>query len=834
MNEWAEPPGSGAAASPEEARGARAAFDECFSCASAIRPHWHPLVSSLKRLGREELIARTGDIQRILAENGVSRFVNRDGGTEEPWRLDLVPLVLGRDDWRELEAGLIQRARLLNLILCDLYGTQHLVRDGLVPAALLYANPGFLRACQAIRVKGGVYLQVYAADLGRSPDGRWWVLADRTQAPSGLGFTLENRAVLSRVLPETMREVRPRAVSDALRIRRETLRRFAPAHADQPAMVLLTPGPRHEAYFEHVFLSRLLGLTLVEGGDLTVRDRRLFIKTLDGLRRADVVLRRLNDAFCDPLELREDSLLGVPGLVEAARAGQVTLGNALGSGLLENAAFLPFLPGICRHLLDEEPRLPSIGTWWCGQSAEQAYVRERLDQLVVRPAFAPAGGARPAGLSAAERAALLERLSLRPHEFVGQERFELSRAPVCAASGSLGSAPVMMRLLVLHDGEDFTVIPGGLARIAPRNHAHPFAPPPGGLTKDVWVLPENSEAEPQAQVLSEAGLAPGRAPSDLPSRAADNLFWLGRYTERLEQIVRVARLVFGRLGGEFSPGGRSLVESLRQMLGELGLTAKAGAAPGSREELQRDLLELVFGETRRGGVAELIERIHQTAFCVRDRLSADTWRILNGLRRGPASRTGGLPVVRAQGVLRALVRDLAAFSGMEMENMTRGHGWVFLDLGRRMERGIFIARLVRAVILGESRLNPLFEAALETADSAMTHRRRYFSEPRLATVLEVLVEDASNPRSLAFQIASLRGHAETLPEGANPEGVALVRGAVRELEGRVRQCRVEPGMAEEAGAKRVADALAGIVTGLEELSELLTQVYFSHVTPRMS
>ena len=406
-------------------------MDECSSGPATIRPHWRSLIASLDRLGREELGLRAENSRRILAEHGVSCFVNRNGGgTDEPWQLDLLPLVIGAEEWRHLEAGLIQRARLLDLILSDLYKTQRLVRDGFVPAPLVFANPGYLRACQAIEVKGGTYLQTYAADLGRSSDGRWWVIADRTQAPAGLGFAMENRSVLWRVLPEAMRDVQPRPVLDASRIRRATLR-FTPQPVDNPSIVLLTPGPRNEAYFEHAYLSRLLGLTLVEGDDLTVRNRRLFIKTLDGLRPADVVLRRVSDAFCDPLELRGDSLLGVPGLVEAARAGHVGIGNPLGTGLLESPAFMPFLPGLCRHLLGQELRLPSLATWWCGQAREQMYVRERFEELVLRPAFNLAGRAvTPALLDPAQRADLLEQLRLRPHEFVGQEHVHLSRAPV--------------------------------------------------------------------------------------------------------------------------------------------------------------------------------------------------------------------------------------------------------------------------------------------------------------------------------------------------------------------------------------------------------------------
>ncbi|MCX6913739.1 MAG: circularly permuted type 2 ATP-grasp protein [Verrucomicrobia bacterium] len=357
-----------------------AAWDELRLASGAIRPNWQPLMASLDALGRDEFAIRVENSRRILREHGVSCFSSDSSGEREVrWELDCIPFVISAADWRELEVGLVQRARLLNCVLGDLFGVQRLVRDGFVPAPLLHANPGYLRACQAVRVSGGNYLQVYAADVARGPDGRWCVLADRT---------------------------------------------------DNPAIALLTPGPRNESYFEHAYLARLLGFTLVEGGDLTVRDRRVFLKTLDGLRPVDVVLRRVSDAFCDPLALRGDSLLGVPGLVEAARAGQVSVANALGSGLVECPAFLPFLSGLSTHLLGEELKLPSVATWWCGQLRERKHVEAHLDELFLRPAFSTGGPqAGPGELTSESRAEWLARLSERPHEFVGQEQVQLSLAP---------------------------------------------------------------------------------------------------------------------------------------------------------------------------------------------------------------------------------------------------------------------------------------------------------------------------------------------------------------------------------------------------------------------
>jgi len=809
------------------------AFDEFASGDGAPRPHWRALAESLERLGRDELGSRAENCRRILREHGVSCFVTKDGrGTDEPWRLDLLPLMIAGDEWRKLEAGLIQRAHLLNLVLHDLHGVQRLVRDGFIPAPLIYANPNYHRACQAVDAPGGAYLHTYAADLARSPDGRWWVLADRTQSPPGIGFMLENRTVISRVLPETTQNVRPRSFSDAVRLRRETLRRLTSGNQENPTIVLLTPGPRNEAYFEHAYLARLLGFTLVEGDDLTVRDRRVFMKTLEGLREVDVILRRVADAFCDPLELRGDSLLGVPGLVEATRAGQVAVINALGSSLLESPGFLPFLPGLSRHLLGEDLRLPSIATWWCGQGRELAYVREHFDKLSVRPVFSLSGAAiEPARLSAAERAALLEKLAIRAHEYIGQEEVRLSHAPVWM-DDRIESRPFMLRVFVLFNGENYHVMPGGIARIVKDQTLGSTAVPLSGPSKDVWVL---SDAE-QSEEASTIALSPTplleRTASDLPSRTADNFYWLGRYAERLENVVRTARCAVGRLSDDTAAGSAERIASLGQMLSRLGMVQVPRDATDPREALQQEVLSLLYQDDRTLGVRDLLGRIHFAAFSVRYRLSADTWRILNRLEPDARQRPGRLPLVVAASMLNGLVLDLAAFNGMEMENMTRGHGWVFLDLGRRIERATALAQLLRSVLDAGEQTDRLLEPALEISDSAMTYRRRYFAEASVPGMFEVLVLDSANPRSFAFQLARIEEHVRELPDGAHPDGVAALRRRSEKLMTESRAFAVSD--TEPVLIPETLDFLNRLIVEMGGISDLLTQVFFSHVTPQVN
>jgi uncharacterized circularly permuted ATP-grasp superfamily protein/uncharacterized alpha-E superfamily protein len=803
-------------------------WDESRASSGELRPHWQTLMATIGRLGREEFALRIENGRRILREHGVSCFSASAGGERDvPWELDFVPFVLPATEWRELEAGLVQRARLLNLVLDDLHGVQRLVRDGFVPAPLIFANPAYLRACQGVRVPGGNYLQLYAADLARGPDGRWRVLSDRTQAPAGLGFALENRSLLARVLPEAVCALRPCSLSETLRVRRDTLRRLAPAGVENPAIALLTPGPRNEAYFEHAYLARLLGFTLVEGGDLTVRDRRVLLKTLEGLRPVDVLLRRVADGFCDPLALRGDSLLGVPGLVEATRAGNVAVANALGSGLVESPAFLPFLPGLALHLLGEELKLPSVATWWCGQVRERRHVEAWLDQLYLRPAFTAGGPqAQPNSLTAAEREAWVARLREQPHEFVAQEQVMLSRAPV--ADGR--TRPMVLRCYVLLDGQEHVAMPGGLARMMDTAALGSITLPLIGGAKDVWVLPEAGELAEPPHVVAPPPPVLERLASDLPSRSAENLFWLGRYAERLELLLRLTRCAMNSLLGEAVEGRPT---ALAALLAGLELTDPEGTPDTQSAELQQKLLALLYEPAVPVGVRALLKRIHIASFNVRDRLSADTWRILSRLGADAGERPGHLPLVFASAAVSTLVLDLAAFAGMEMENMTRGHGWVFLDLGRRIERGLGLAQLVASALRSAGSRELLLEPLLEIADSVITYRRRYFAEPRTAGVLDLLLLDPTNPRALAFQLAVMERHAAGLPAGPNPEGVAQLRQRIAQLGECLDWIRAEE-LDTPDRINETADWLTGLASSMGAVSDLLTHVYFSQVLPRVS
>ncbi len=602
------------------------AFDEMRAGANEPRPHWRRFVESFEKLSPAELGARRDAAARILREHGVTYNIYGDTrGQGRPWALDMVPLIIPPEEWRVLEAGLVQRSRLLNMLLADFYGPQNLFKKGVLPPALLYANPAFLRPCHGIVPPGNVFLFLHAVDLARSPDGQWWVLSDRTQAPSGAGYALENRVVLSRVLPDEFRECHVERLAGVFQIMRDTLRGLASRAASQPNVVLLTPGPHNETYFEHVYLARYLGFPLVEGADLTVRDRRVFLKTLEGLQLVDVILRRADDTFCDPLELRAESHLGVPGLVDAARAGTVAVANPLGSGAVESPALSAFLPGLARRLLGEDLKLPSVATGWCGQDKERRYVREHLETLVVKRAFSRSVNSEPifgGGLLGHVREELLAQIEAAPFDFVAQERVALSTAPVLERDG-FDARPLVFRAYVCATADGFRAMPGGLKRFSSSAESLVVSMQSGGGSKDTWVIADGP-VYPFSLLQSATEIVRlDQAAAEVPSRVADDLFWLGRYVERLEDTVRLLRCVLVRLAGEMGVEETPDVAALVRLLVNLGLFPARFAECHTLAGVEREAYSLIGDSHRLGTVVEVQMRLTNIAFSLRDRFSAD-------------------------------------------------------------------------------------------------------------------------------------------------------------------------------------------------------------------
>jgi uncharacterized circularly permuted ATP-grasp superfamily protein/uncharacterized alpha-E superfamily protein len=824
-------------------------YDEMSVSSGVLRPHWDTFIHALSALGDQELGRRWQTARQRIRENGVTYNVYGDPlGMDRPWNLDAIPLMIAPSEWSQLEAGLIQRARLLNLILADLYGPQKLLRGGLIPPALVFANPGFWRPCHGVRVANNTYLHLLAVDLARGPDGDWWVISDRTQAPSGAGYSLENRIVMAETFPDLFREFQVKRLAPFFRSFRDTLLRLSPVGRDNPRVVLLTPGPYNETYFEHSYLARYLGFTLVQGGDLTVRDSRVFLKTLEGLKQVDVILRRVDDSFCDSIELRSNSYLGVAGLVEAVRAGNVTVANALGSGLIETSAFMPFFPGLCRRMLGENLKLPTAATWWCGQSKPLGYVIDNLDFLIIKPAF-PSKGMEPVfggRLGADERSQLITRIKECPHEFAGQELLNLSTVPVWSDEHGLSPRRVVLRVYLAAEGDSWIVIPGGLARVSPSIDTPVVSMQRGGGSKDTWVLSDGPVDTFSMQRPRDVPVDLSRGVvNDLPSRAADHVFWLGRYAERGEHLARMLRCILIRLTGQLGAADQWEWESLMQMHNCLESPharlskEEPQGHPDPLRDLEQEILSRIFEERRSDSLTAILNLAGRSAAQVRDRLPSDLLRVLSqfsSVTRGPDGQAWGyVSVGDALAVLNGCIGMLAALRGIEMENMTRGPGWHFLSIGRRLERSIHLVKLFRTVIV-PLRLQtwPALEMLLEVADSSVTYRSRYFTILQPAPVLDLLMNEEANPRSLAFQAKDLCEHCRSL--SSMPSGAGWPISKQKRLEEAASNLFLadvhilcEPGSG--GPRERLDELLAGLAAALPALSNAITHAYFSHALP---
>ncbi|HWC59057.1 MAG TPA: circularly permuted type 2 ATP-grasp protein [Verrucomicrobiae bacterium] len=812
------------------------AFDELLDKDGQLRPHYAKWFGGLESLNSVEL-ARRSDLAKLLVqEQGITYHVYSDPrGMERPWQLDVIPFILAPQEWRALEAGLIQRATLLNKILADCYGAQELIRSRWLSPALVFAQPDFLRPCHSTRSAQGTMLHFYAADLGRSLDGRWWVISDRTQIPTGAGYTLANRLITSRVLPESFRDNRIHRLAGFFRTVQTALAQITPRKAENPRIVMLTPGPHNETYFEQTYLARYLGYMLVEGQDLTVRDNYVFLKTLSGLERVDVILRRVDDDFCDPLELRNDSMLGVPGLVEAIRAGNVTVANALGSGLAQSPALMPFLPGLCQHLLGEELKLPSVATWWCGQKTAQRHVLENLDKLVVKPAFRPhgqnVGSEKPP--NEYEQDTLRRRIEFDPDLFVAQERVELSTAP-CWDGTAIVAQPVSLRVYLVAKDDGYRVMPGGLARVFPGNEGHSISLQRGGSSKDTWVVSETPVEEVTLLDAPAQTIELRRTGNNLPSRLADNFFWLGRYSERADATARLLRSTLQRFSPEGTSGAMPVLAPLLQSLHVQGQLPGILEKPELRqnpETFEAELLAAIFDPARNGSVRHSIDHLHRLAMLVRDRTSHDMWRVLNQLYERLASPTSSLVMLGgdATSVLSQALIGLAAFHGLARENMTRAQAWRFLDMGMRLERAVYLCTLLDATLHSPDAENPsVLEAVLEVADSTITFRSRYNLLAHAPAAFDLVLLDDKNPRSVLFQIFQLTQHFEHLPREreASGSGKNILRDCFERLNRTdARELATPRERWAESNVRRV---IKETLRDLPKLSDVIAANYFAH------
>jgi uncharacterized circularly permuted ATP-grasp superfamily protein/uncharacterized alpha-E superfamily protein len=719
--------------------------DEMVDANGNPRPLWAEFIDRLEELGTEELTRRFARADQYLRDAGVYyRVYDRTGAAEREWPLAHVPLLIDEEEWAGIAAGLKQRAELFEAIVADIYGDNRLAAEGLLPPGLIASSPEFLRPLVGVRPASGHFLHFCAFELGRGPDGKWWVLGDRTQAPSGAGFALENRVATTRALSDIYGEMHVERLAGFFRRFRDAL--FD--RSDDPAarVAIMTPGPLNETYFEHAYIARYLGIMLLEGEDLTVTDGQLMVRTVSGLRPISVLWRRLDAAFADPLELNPKSQIGTPGIAEALRGGSVSMVNALGSGILETRAFLAFLPRIARALRGEELLLPSIATWWCGQESERRHVVENIERMMIGPALSTRlpfedddvtvlGSA----LDGDQRAALVERLAANGGGFVGQEAVTLSTTPV-HVGGWLEPRPASLRVHLARTPDGWIVMPGGFARVGFTQHTTAIAMQRGGQAADVWVVCR-SPVERHTLLPQEEDSFARSMPGSLPSRAAENLLWLGRYVERSEDTVRMLRAYHVRLA-ETSDPEMPLLAGLRDYLEPYGIDVSA-AIPS--------------------GLVNSLESAVYSAGQVRDRFSPDGWLALRDLSKTIHQFAGSVsPGDDATRAMTVLLRKLAGFAGLLHENMYRFTGWRFLEIGRRIERGIQIARTL-AWATDKDAVDGALDMMLEIGDSVMTHRRQYTVRVGRKTVVDLLGLDPLNPRSVLFQLDRLKTEIGLLP-----------------------------------------------------------------------
>ena len=762
-------------------------YDEMFDPSGRPWPHWQTVLDHLGTEPAELMRQRVESVERQVRENGVTYTIYDDTrGALRPWDLNALPFVLPAEEWSFIEDAVRQRADLLNRVLVDVYGAQQLLAEGLMPAPLVHGHSGFLRPCHGIGHPGNIAMHFYAVDLARAPDGKWWVVSDRMQAPSGAGYAVENRVVVSRVFPDLFRDMGVQRLGGFFSTMRDSLAHWGrqcavnaeaeggpPLREDeQPLIVLLTPGPFNETYHEHAFLARYLGFPLVEGSDLTVRNGRVLLKTLSGLQQVHVIVRRVDDDYCDPLELRADSALGVPGLIEAVRRGNVLVTNSLGSNLPESGALLGYLPAICERLLGEPLKMPSVGTWWCGEPAALEHAIEHLDSMIVKPTFPqlrqfPVFGE---SLQGGEREALIARMRAEPQHYFAQEIVRLSQAPSWKDDG-MSAAAIGLRIFACATPEGYVVMPGGLTRSATGVDARVIAMQRGGGSKDTWVLAAGRVDN--VSLLHRAAARSGliREDTHLSSRVAENLYWFGRHMERCNNICRLTRAALDYMftnqadyrGNEW-PAIQWLCARYDLVQGDLAYRIRAqdqsqGQLPGLEIDTMGDdpdmeaaLLHSIVGADV-PGLATQQQQLHQIASHLRERLSLDNWRTLNQM----AQRLGNAePHPSPTAALAALDESMTALMGLGgfvTDGMTRDKGWRFLSAGRRIERLQFLCTVfTRALTMApDSSLDWL----LELSDSIVTYRSRYMSQPEWQRVLDLLVLDESNPRSLMFQIKGL-------------------------------------------------------------------------------
>jgi uncharacterized circularly permuted ATP-grasp superfamily protein/uncharacterized alpha-E superfamily protein len=822
-------------------------YDELRGTVSRAEPSplaapWSQFFAHMDARNGTELDARSTSLQQQIRDNGVTYNVYADDkGPQRPWSLDLFPLIIDHQDWNTIEKGILQRVQLLESIMTDCYGAQNFLRNNLLPPALMYGHPGYLRALHGMTPAGGVHLHVVAFDLARGPFGDWWILEQRCEAPSGLGYLLENRLAIARQFAPAFQSLKVQRLAGTYRALMDSLKRFSPA-GRQSHVALLTPGPYNETYFEHAYLARYLGISLVEGSDLVVRDDHLYLKTMRGLMPVHCLLKRVDDPYLDPLELRSDSTLGVPGLLQAIRAGNVLMANAPGTGFLESPALMGFLPALAKHVLQQELLLPALPSWWCGEHSAMQEVLPHLQQRSIKStyphsnmhtAFDPVQGQH---LSAAELKKWAEQIRQHSDSHTVQAHVPLSQMPTwqsgsATAAGRLVPRSCLLRVFAVSDGHDpngqprWRVLPGGLARLAGTSSANLTSMQRGGSSADVWALTQDT--------VDTTSLLPGELTPDevihrqrlVTSRSAENLFWLGRYTERTENSVRLTRLILECLNGE-----ARISASLMQWLSAMAvrnslITPTESDTLQNRKTFALGLLQGLGCNASATGVGFNLRALKSTAAQVRERLSQEHWNMIVSTENDFIQRCQEAPpnpeiaIDHALRTLQSLNERMAAITGAQSDRMTRDDGWRLLSIGRHIERLSFLSQALSSNFQYGGLHSPgSFDAILTLFDSIITYRAQFQQSRNLTALLDLLVLDTDNPRSLAWVLDKLRSRLAKISTDFAPLLPCMAQWNLTML------CQMEPPHRPAI----LLDLLQQLNDCACKLSDALSATYFTH------
>lgn len=811
---------------------------DVFNDNGEVQPHWRYLLDGIETLGHSVFADRQEKAMRILRNDGATYNIYSDENSpNHTWGLDLVPALISSDEWASIEAGLLERSELFNLIYKDIYGPRDLIRTGVLPPEALFSHRGFLRACQGLSLLGEHDLIVHGVDMMRDENGEMCVMTDRTQCPSGMGFALENRTVMSRVLPSLFRDSQVHRLAVFFQRLRSKLNTLSP-NTDQPRIVVLTPGAHNETYFEHAYMANYLGFDLVQSGDLVVRNGFVWMRSLEGLSQVDVILRRVDDWYCDPVELRSDSQLGVANLLEVARAGNVVIANPLGSGVLENPVFLKYLPDIAKALLGRELRLPSVNTYWAGEKNDYQYIADNFDKLVIKPIFRGNGAKSVHGgeLSKAKRKDMLAVIKQKPNHYVAQPVLTPHNLP-SYVDGELQPRPSILRTFAVACDTSYALMPGGLTRVGIDKDSFAISNQAGSLSKDTWVIASEPERKVSMEESTDAGPSRDESLISLPSRVVENLFWMGRYAERAEASLRLLRTVFVMLNGE-----DSISDTCRRILLST-ITKQTGSRPGfidaSDELLAKPETELKRVVTDAGCAGSVKANLNALLYCAdqsKELLSSDTLRVINDIRDALNQLDSVLKLddnSAPEEALDPLVTGLMALAGLAHESMVRGVGWRFMQMGRRLERGVQTTLLIKEVLVPEvppEDQQSLIEAMLLSMETLISYRRRYRARLGVQTSLDLVLLDTSNPRSLLYQIDATSDHIHRLPKA--PDGrheLDISERAVLEAQTLLKlSVLTELSSREEGERKVLKQQLERVYSLLGTISTGISDKYFNH------